>query len=132
MSFPWKRAALMWGPVVVYMAAIFLISANPTPPPPPVLEGYDKCHHFLAYFGLGLVVLRAAILMPLTRIGPYWFTAVLGLLYGASDEFHQLWVPNRIMSFADWLSDTAGILAAIALTALIRRMNSSKGGILHG
>ena len=36
-------------------------------------------------------------------------------LYGASDEWHQYFVPGRSCEFGDWIADTAGGALAIAL-----------------
>ncbi len=39
----------------------------------------------------------------------YLWTAILCIIYGASDEFHQYFVPNRSSEVQDWLADVAGI-----------------------
>ncbi|MFI5144557.1 MAG: VanZ family protein, partial [Ignavibacteria bacterium] len=37
-------------------------------------------------------------------------------LYGASDEFHQYFIPGRDCEFFDWVGDTVGaILAVLAI-----------------
>src|SRR5688572_2824185 len=51
------RRALLWGPVVAYMAAIFFLSAQSSPPRPGGLP--DTVAHAIEYFGLGVVVFRA-------------------------------------------------------------------------
>lgn len=47
--------------------------------------------------------------MPATPIG---FLASIGfsLVYAASDEVHQSFVPGREMSFMDWMADAVGLL----------------------
>ncbi len=58
--------------------------------------------------------------MPHTRKVAFWLPALLwaGLTtsaYGASDEFHQRFVPNRTCDVADRVADTfGGFLAAAA------------------
>lgn len=37
---------------------------------------------------------------------------IIGVLYGVSDEFHQLFVPNRACTFEDILTDSIGVLSA--------------------
>ena len=38
------------------------------------------------------------------------WTAIICMVYGASDELHQYFVPNRSSEFQDWLADAAGII----------------------
>jgi VanZ family protein len=40
---------------------------------------------------------------------------LLGILYGASDEVHQLFVPNRSSDVVDLLADTLGVMAGAGL-----------------
>ena len=44
---------------------------------------------------------------------PLLWTLIICSFYGASDEFHQLFTPNRTCDFFDWVGDTAGALIAI-------------------
>jgi VanZ family protein len=108
-------AALRWGPALVWAAAIFTLSSFSQLPSPP---GTDKSHHFVAY-----AILGAAIGWGLTDRAPRRTTwpialavVLLASAYGATDEWHQGFVPGREMSALDWLADTAG--AAIAGVAL--------------
>lgn len=50
---------------------------------------------------------------------PYLWTAVLTIIYGASDEFHQYFVPNRSSEFADWVADVIGIILALIVIKYI-------------
>ena len=43
-----------------------------------------------------------------------------GILYAASDEFHQLFVPGRSGQITDVLIDSGGLLAGILLVVLIK------------
>ena len=38
---------------------------------------------------------------------------ILVILYGVSDEIHQLFVPGRFFSLSDILTNTAGILSSM-------------------
>lgn len=107
------RAVGLWAPVVLYMAAIFAVSAMPEPPSPPGLD--DKTQHFAAYAGLGVVTLRATAGGTLAGLGPgpalaAWAIAVA---YGASDEYHQSFVPGRTQDVLDLRADAIGAAAAI-------------------
>jgi VanZ family protein len=90
-----------WGPVVVYMAAIFVMSSIPgTRVPLPGLWRYDKVMHALAFAGLAVLVFRARPSVPLA-IG-------FATAYGALDEFHQRYTPHRSSDPEDLAADFAG------------------------
>ena len=44
----------------------------------------------------------------------YILLAVIGVLYGLSDEIHQSFVPNRECTLSDFLADAIGVLLALA------------------
>jgi VanZ family protein len=104
-----------WLPPLVWMAAIFVVSSQPNPAPEVTSRVWDKLLHAIEYGTLGLLCCRA-----LTREGLRWETAALGGIclaaaYGASDEYHQLFVPMRDASIRDWFADVVG--AAVAAVA---------------
>jgi VanZ family protein len=52
-----------------------------------------------------------------------WLLPVLiGFIYACTDEFHQIFVPNRAGSFTDVLIDTTGGLIAMFLVAVYHKM----------
>jgi VanZ family protein len=113
----WRRGLWLWGPATIYALAIFAASSLSTPPSPPSLLT-DKHVHALAYAGLALVLVRALS-------GGRWsgLTVVAGLqaamaaiAYGASDEWHQSFVPGRHAELWDLVADAVG--AALALGVL--------------
>ena len=117
----------LWAPVAVYAALIFAGSSISFPArigP----DFSDKLLHVVVYAGLGVVLARALSrgwTRPITaRIA--FHTALIATLYGASDEFHQAFVPNRDIEVLDLMADAAGAaLAALALWAwdIIRGRN---------
>ena len=110
-----RRRALLWGPVVVYMAAIFYLSAQSSPPTPGGLP--DKVSHAIEYFGLAVVVFRAVAggLGSHVTAARALATMIITVAYAVSDEVHQLFVTDRTADAGDLLADAAG--AAIALIA---------------
>jgi VanZ family protein len=114
----WRRGLWLWGPPTIYALAIFVSSSLSAPPsPPPQLT--DKHVHALAYAGLALVLVRALA-------GGRWsgLTVVAGLqatmaaiAYGASDEWHQSFVPGRHAELRDLAADAVG--AALAVGVLV-------------
>jgi VanZ family protein len=118
-----RRAAISllirWAPAVLWAALIFALSSvSGLPAPPGGLS--DKHAHVITYG-----VLSALIVWGLTDRSPArttWPVAVgavvLAALYGASDEWHQSFIPGRDVSALDLAADTAGAaIAAVALRA---------------
>ena len=119
----WRRYA--WILVLVWLVIIFLCSAD---------SGSNErslwlAQHVSGQTGenvLGFVhlalrkcghLLEFAVLYGLLRIAgcKRWYAAGFALLYGASDELHQLFVPTRLGSFIDVAVDAFGILLGIGL-----------------
>ncbi|HEV7587527.1 MAG TPA: VanZ family protein, partial [Longimicrobium sp.] len=101
-----------WGPALLWAAAVFVASSRPTLPQLPSVLGWDKLQHAAAYAVGGLLIARA--LGGRGRRAAV-LAIVLGSLYGATDELHQRFVPNRSSSPVDWMADTLGVLAGVAL-----------------
>ena len=38
----------------------------------------------------------------------------IGVLYGLSDEWHQMYVPGRMPDVADWIADVVGLVSGYA------------------
>ena len=99
---------MMW-PVVLWAALIFGLSSIPSLGTG--LGTWDtvlrKLAHTTEYAILGLLLLRAT--------GRAWLAVVVGVLYAASDEFHQHFVSGRHGSPVDVAIDAAGVLIGVFL-----------------
>lgn len=115
-----RRAA--WLPVAGWCLLIFALSAFPLRVGTGAIPGGDKAAHVGEYAVLGFLLARA---LRATRPGPgggaiVATAALLGTLYGASDEFHQSFVPERTATLGDLAADAAGSL----LGAIVRAVTS--------
>ena len=110
-----SRRPLAWLPATAWAGLIFWLSSLPTVPAPEV-PYIDKVAHFGAYAVLGALLAFAA---DRSRT-PLAAAVLLGVLYGASDEVHQMFVPGRSADVLDWCADAAGVLAAVYLYTLWR------------
>ena len=111
-----RRSFLLWAPVVAYMALIFFVSGLSTLPPVPT-DPSDKTLHFVAYFVLGVLTVRAShrgLPAHLTRRGAL-LAVLIAIGYGAFDEAHQYFVPGRTADVLDLLADSAGVVAALVV-----------------
>ncbi len=108
-----------WALPLLYMALIFVVSSLEQPPfPMPEFEWFtiDKLYHFIEYAILGGLVARAFLkakpsVVPSQLV--WGLAAVLSILYGASDEWHQTFVPGRLATVADWVADVLGSIAGV-------------------
>ena len=120
----------LWLAPVIYLAAIFVISSQPQPMiAPPGWFGGDKVAHFGAYAGLGVLLCRAYLGSGLNASAAFWLTVLTASLYGASDEWHQSFVPNRSADAADWLADSLGAMVGAVVFLLALRARDRRASI---
>ena len=96
--------------------AIFYISTLTFLPGKPVFDIKPYLYHFFAFFFLCLFLLVSLVQGKINK-SLFFISIIISILYGISDEFHQLFVPGRSCSFADVMLDTSGILFASFLYA---------------
>ena len=72
-----------------------------------------KCAHASEYALLGALVLLTAC--TYAKMSPETVAAavIISVLYAASDEFHQRFVPGRSCQFTDVLIDSAGVMVGV-------------------
>ncbi len=100
-----------WLSVALWMGFIFYMSSRTGIS---VWSPMTYVAHFGEYVILALLLCAAlSVSTSLDRRQVIVLAFVLASLYGASDEFHQSFVPTRDMSALDWLTDTAGAAAAV-------------------
>jgi VanZ family protein len=108
--------AARWLLVVVYAAGIFGLSAQEDLALPMPTLVSDKVYHAVEYAGF------AGILAVALRAGGSRFiltrAALLAVLYGLSDEYHQQFVPGREADLADVVADAVGAVLACLLLFL--------------
>ncbi len=107
------RALRLWGPVVVWLAVT--VTASSQSDVGAVGRIPDWVTHGIEYAILGLLVSRAlagGFGQGLSR-GRGAAVVLLCVAWGASDEWHQSFVPNRDSSAADVGKDFAGATLAV-------------------
>ncbi len=74
----------------------------------------DKVIHAMIYTGFGFLLYLTLNNSPSPIFSKYAMLSALfiGTLYGASDEFHQSFVPGRTMSINDLFADIIGLALA--------------------
>jgi VanZ family protein len=115
------RRVWLWLPPLLYMAVIFQVSSQPNPMPVVTRVVWDKALHVVEYTVLGLLLCRALRGEGLAARRATLISILLTSAYGATDETHQLFVPNRHAGADDWLADTSGATAGAVLFNTISR-----------
>lgn len=119
-----------WGPVIAFMALIFVFSAQPKIAPPGGSSVYfsgimpiftagawdfaiKKASHVIGYGILTVLLMRA--LWRSSDRSPRtvaYLALLLAVAYGLTDELHQAFVPGRNASLLDVGFDALGALVA--------------------
>ncbi|MDX9918204.1 MAG: VanZ family protein [Gudongella sp.] len=151
-----KGIIISWAVVILWMAVIFSLSSQPAADSNKISKGITKVvleamdniipekefgiddfnniirkyAHFFAYLLLSGLVLNA---LRLSLHRSWGYRAVIAVavcvLYAASDEIHQIFVPGRSAQLRDVLIDTSGALVGIVIYALLLRFSKKRGSI---
>lgn len=101
-----------WALVILYMATIFALSSLSSLSMP--VRFSDKAVHAGAYAVLSGLIVWALVAGDFTRVRlrVVVLAVAASVVYGWSDETHQLFVPGRMYEWLDLAADTAGAVAA--------------------
>ncbi len=126
---PARMARIAAALAVLHAATVFFLSSLSNPLPELTMRVSDKILHGIEYASLAALV---RVALGATRLGArraFLAAVVAASLYGASDEFHQWFVPGRSCDVRDWLADTAGALAGAALAGAFLRRRGARASI---
>lgn len=131
------RTLKLWLPVIMWMAMIFIFStdifagSNTSSLFHPVIswlipsvtsDQLDTIHLFVRKFGhwTEYAILTFLLIRAVAKQFPQWpinwrcgCSLALAVIYAASDEWHQSFVPSRSASVYDFMIDGFGALCAI-------------------
>ena len=108
-------------PVILGMALIFRSSATTGSELGFLIPPWDKVFHALVYMCLG-AAFALCFKLSVWKEKPYRtyiISFLLSVLYGASDEFHQTFVPGRDGGVPDLLADASGAFVGVLLYFLL-------------
>ena len=111
-----KQFLKSWLPLLLWMSAIFFVSAQPSADIPDAGQWdllVKKGAHFVAY-GI-LAVLAFRVVNRGKR--PFLTAFLISVLYAMSDEYHQTFVAGRNGTMVDVLIDASGAAFALWLLA---------------
>lgn len=142
-----KRKILSWTAVLIWMAIIFISSHLPATSSSELSSGITefilntfgemistvgidindlhtivrKNAHFFAYMVLGLLTVNALRTSGELSYNRAFFALGICVVYAASDEFHQLFIPGRSGEIRDVMIDSAGAIVGVGIVLLISR-----------
>lgn len=104
-------------PFLFWLIVIFIESSIPSTEYPRIeIWSADKLLH-MGVFGLLTLLCYISLLhqerFPFFVKHALLLSLIIASIYGASDEFHQYFIPNRDCEFWDWLSDFGGTVIAV-------------------
>lgn len=84
-----------------------------------------KLAHFTEYAVLGffLTLHIGQLRQKLDCRAGLWWSIIIGVVYAASDEFHQYFVPGRSPGIKDICIDSLGVLTGFVIMFCIMEMN---------
>lgn len=112
------RVLIFKAPALAYMGLIFYLSSGPID-----LDLIEEVPDYYLH-GFGYSVLYVLLFWAMhehvrpARRGGYWLPFLVTVLYGATDEYHQSFVPTRDASLLDLAADTIGGLVGMIWIAL--------------
>ena len=125
------KQLLAWAPAVIWAALLFFLSSlSEWPGGSRFVDLPDKVVHGAFYAVLGAALAHGRY-HGAPRL-PHAALIALGVLYGASDEWHQSFVPGRMASVGDFAADAVGtalgygVAWTIAVATLRRRSSTAE------
>ena len=115
---------LGWGPAALWAAVLFLLSES-SGLGYSLPAGADKLVHGVLFLILGLSLAWGKESTGSNLPGPLFL--LMGVGYGAFDEWHQSFVPGRNASVGDWAADSAGVMLGLLLFSSISSRSRVNG-----
>jgi VanZ family protein len=102
-----RHSRISWGVTFIIAATMFYLSSRTFDgvPGPPGFLGY--IYHFSSYFFLGAFLMLSVVKGKYQKLALP--CALAGIIFGVTDEIHQLFVPGRACDIHDLGLDSLGI-----------------------
>jgi VanZ family protein len=102
-----QSAIFYWALTIIYMGLIFYVSSFKGNDFPSFFNSYNTFAHIGIYFILA-VLLYIALKKSGVRKNVLFLSVLIAVVYGITDELHQINTPGRGFEIVDILSDTFG------------------------
>ncbi len=120
-----RKVLFVYTPFVIYWIVLLAATSFPTINIPTTAVS-DKAYHFMAYFGLGILLNLTLIFqnkfLTLKKRNAF-YTILIGSIYGIFDEVHQYFIPGRSMEFLDFSADFIGLVLAVFFLIFLMKVS---------
>ncbi|MBK8099669.1 MAG: VanZ family protein [Planctomycetes bacterium] len=82
--------------------------------------------HVVAFFSIAALVELAIAGARLPERRAARMTVTVAATYGAIDELHQSFVPGRVCSVGDWLTDVCGACLAVVVVSFVHEPTAAR------
>jgi VanZ family protein len=120
-----RMKIIIWGPVVIWLMLMLVATSFPNLHTPPEYPNADLVFHLVVYLVLAVLTARAAFMSGYRHKKLWAVILVAGLALAALDEYHEILIPGRTVSFLDFTMNAAGFVAGTGLSKL-RYKNKDK------
>lgn len=112
---------LRWSAVAAGLVAIWWSSSSsPVARPPSAWRALlHNGAHIVAFGGVAALVTMAIAGARAPSRRAAWWSLAFTAVQGAIDEIHQSFVPGRVSSVGDWVTDVCGACLAIGVLSLV-------------
>ena len=124
-----NKIFLVYIPLILYWVLLFIATTIPGQDLPNVLNFSDKVEHFIAYFGFSILLTFTFHFQEKSKVVTKFFAVaaiIFVMFYGALDELHQYFIPNRMCDFWDWTADVIAGYLGVMLTFMYIKSQSVK------
>ncbi len=113
-------------PVIFYAVLIYYLSSFKGGLPAIGVKLSDKVLHIIEFLILGWLTARAIHFGSMESISKklLLISIISGILYGASDEIHQLFVHGRSSEWLDWFADCIGVVLGVLVYRRYHKIES--------
>ncbi len=112
-----RRLLFHWLVLIAYMGFIFFLSTLQSTKELPDFEFSDKLYHIVEYGILSILLFRAMSVSfsKKTLMALFFYTFLISIAYGVTDEVHQYFVPHRFSTVSDVIADGVGSIVGLYL-----------------
>lgn len=109
-----------WGPLALAVTVTLVVTSVPFPADvgdPMLAPWSDKMVHFGLYLWMGWGLGVGLWTGRTPTVGNFLAALAAAAVFAALDEWHQLWIPTRVPSMADWAADIVGATLGLVASA---------------